>query len=387
MTFLHTGDLHLGKRQNEIDRAPDQREILDAITEICRQRKPDALLICGDVYDAALPPKEAVTMLDDFLCGVSETGTKTLIISGNHDSAERLRFGSRLMDGAGVYIAGETDSLPIRTVTLEDSFGPVRFVMLPFLRRADIRKMLKDFPGGIPDDPAQEFAALLDTLPDYEGRQVILSHQYYLPVSGEVTRCDSESPVVGGLDWLPVSLLSRFDYAALGHIHTPQPVGTANVRYSGSPLKYSASEALTGKSVPLVTLDGDGVSDIELIPLVPKRDVRLISGDFESLIAAAAASDPSEREHYYYVALRGEYPDDAMTRMRYYYPNIMQMSLPLPETADYDMAEPAGDGGKESVSELFRGFYLRQNGREPDDEEITVIDEALEAVGGSGAEL
>ena len=379
MTFLHIGDLHLGKRQNGFDRIPDQRDILEKITGICRERRPDALLICGDVYDAALPPRDAVTLLDDFICGVSMLGVKVLMISGNHDSAERLRFGGRLMSRAGVYIAGETDRLPIAFETLGDGYGDVRFVMLPFLRAADIRNMLGD---GAPDDPAEAFKALFDTLPPFSSRQVLLSHQFYLPSSGDIFRCDSESPTVGGLDALPVSALDGFCYAALGHIHTPQAVGRDSVRYCGSPLKYSASEAFAEKTVPFVTLGEDGEASVELIPLKPERDVRVISGSFDSLIGAAASTDPGEREHYYYVTLKGgDEPPDAMARLRYWYPNIMQLSVEAagsPSVFD-DADGDSYDGG--STAELFSEFFGMQNGRAPDDSELRLIDEALMSSG------
>ena len=374
MTFLHIGDLHLGKKQNGFDLLPDQRLILDDITEICRERRADALLICGDVYDAALPPKEAVTLLDDFICGIAALGTAVLMISGNHDGAERLRFGGRLMSRAGVYIAGETDSLPVASVTLCGA----RFVMLPFLRLADIKKMLG---SDAPASPGEAFSAIFGTLPPFSGRQVLLSHQFYLPPSGDILRCGSESPTVGGLEAIPSDVLGMFDYAALGHIHTPQEVGRRTVRYCGSPLKYSASEALSGKSVPFVTLSGDGAAEVELIPLTPKRDVRVISGGFEQLMSAAAEASEEDRDHYYYVTLTGgDEPPDAMTRLRYYYPNIMQLTAAAKGTADADMPDVTDDiDDGQSVSGMFGEFFRRQNGREPDGREKELAEEAEKA--------
>ena len=379
MTFLHLSDLHLGRRQNGFDRLPDQREILGDILEICRERRPDAVLISGDVYDAAVPPREAVTLFDDFICSAADTGANLLIIAGNHDGAERLSFGGRLMSRAGVYIAGGTGDMPAETVVLSDEYGPVRFVMLPFLRLADLRKALGE---GAPDDPAEAFAALLDSLDPFDGRQVILSHQFYLPSSGELRRCDSEAPSVGGLEALPASLLGRFRYAALGHIHTPQPVGGAEIRYCGSPLKYSSSEAAHEKSVPLITMDGSGDIKTELLPLVPKRDVRVIRGGFDALISAAAAADAAEREHYYYVTLTGgDEPDDAMTRLRYYYPNIMRLNVEKESENFSGDAEFDEDTETGSVSSLFAEFFERQNGRAPDEEEMRVIGDIAAEIG------
>lgn len=383
MKLLAVSDLHLGRRQHEFDLIEDQKHILKGILDICIEKKPDVLLIAGDVYDSALPPRDAVSLLDDFLFELARLPLKVLMISGNHDSRERLNYGGRLFEGSGIHIASEAE-FPVKTVTLNDAHGPVRFTLLPYLRPADIRR----FSEGDETVP-ETLTKILDSAGEFTGRQVILSHQFWLPLSGDIVRCDSETPTVGGLEGLPVSLLNRYCYAALGHIHTPQSVGRSGVRYSGSILKYSASEVHSEKSLPFVSIGADGLEDIELIPLKPLHQVRRIRGPLDELCAAAEKEGISN--DYIYAVVTDPIPDpNARRRLLFYYPNLMEMKIELP---DYERTEFLGETltRKKTISEWFDEFYLMQNGISLEegfgDPGPDVINKAVESAGGEEALL
>ena len=383
MKLLAVSDLHLGRRQHEFDLIEDQKHALKSIIKICLEKKPDVLLIAGDVYDSALPPRDAVSLLDDFLFELAGLPLSVLMISGNHDSRERLNYGGRIFEGSGIHIAAEAE-LPVKTVTLSDEYGPVRFTLLPYLRPADIRRFAEDG-----ETVSDTLTKILNSAGEFSGREVILSHQFWLPLSGELVRCDSEPPTVGGLDGLPVSLLDRYCYAALGHIHTPQSVGRSGVRYSGSILKYSASEVHSEKSLPLVSLGKSGLEDIEFIPLEPLRQVRRIKGPLAELCAAAETEGVSE--DYIYAVVTDPIPDpDARRRLLFYYPNLMEMKIDLPDNERTEFSSEAVTR-KRTISEWFYEFYLMQNGISPEDgfgeSGAEVINKAVEAAGGEEALL
>jgi|LSQX01.1.fsa_nt_gb exonuclease SbcD len=383
MKLLAVSDLHLGRRQHEFDLIEDQKHALKTIIKICLQKKPDVLLIAGDVYDSALPPRDAVSLLDDFLFELASLPLKVLMISGNHDSRERLNYGGRLFEDSGIYIAAEVE-FPVKTVTLSDEYGSVRFTLLPYLRPADIRRFSEDSET-VPDT----LMKILNSAGEFSGREVILSHQFWLPLSGDIVRCDSETPTVGGLGGLPVSLLERYCYAALGHIHTPQSVGRSGVRYSGSILKYSASEVHSEKSLPFVTLGKNGLEDVELIRIEPLRQVRRIKGPLDELCAAAEREGVSE--DYIYSVITDPMPDpNARQRLLRFYPNLMEMKIELPDNERTEFSSEAVTR-KRAISEWFDEFYLKQNGISLEDSfggsGAEVINKAVEAAGGEEALL
>ena len=277
MKFIHLSDLHLGKRVNDFSMIEDQRYILECILGIIEEEKPQAVLIAGDVYDKPVPPAEAVRLFDDFISSLSETDAEVFIISGNHDSAERLSFGSQIMDRQGIHFAGGYDG-NTRCFSLDDEYGRVNFYMLPFIKPVHVRQAFID------DEKASGITTFSDAIGyaidkmavDAEERNVLIAHQF---CTGAF-RSESEEISVGGLDNVDTYVFKPFDYTALGHLHGPQPAGTDRIRYCGSPLKYSFSEADQIKSVTVVELGKkeNGVCNFRLKTpeLVPAKDMKKI---------------------------------------------------------------------------------------------------------------
>ena len=247
MKLMHLSDLHLGKRVNEFSLLEDQQYILNEILQMADRERPDGVIIAGDVYDKAVPPAEAVSLLDRFLVELARRSLQVFVISGNHDSPERMAFGGRLMEGSGLHMApvyrGQVDPIP-----LEDAYGPVNLYLLPFVKPAQVRRFFPDREIATYTQALEAAISAMDL--DPRVRNVLVTHQF---VTG-AERCDSEELSVGGSDNVDVSVFAPFDYVALGHIHGPQCVGRETVRYCGTPLKYSFSEARHRKSVTLVEL-------------------------------------------------------------------------------------------------------------------------------------
>ncbi len=375
MKFIHLADLHLGKRVCEVSMLDDQIYILEQILGLVRQHRADAVLIAGDVYDRPAPPPEAVAVLDDFLTKLQALGTPCLLIPGNHDSGERLAFGAQLLDRAGVYLAPVFDG-HVRTVELQDPYGPVQFTLLPFLRPAQVRRY---FPEIAPGDYEGAVRAVLSTVPAEPGmRRVLLAHQFVTALGVPPERCESELASVGTLDNVDVSAFDGFDYVALGHIHGPQRIGRDTVRYAGSPLKFSFSEARHRKSVPLVTLGPKGQVEWELLPLTPKRDLREIRGSIASLL------DPANRTHtgdYLHITLTDDAVMDAMNRVRAAYPNTLRLDFDNALTALAQAPVPVRQPALRAPLTLFAAFYEQQNGQPMDADMKALAREMLEDVG------
>ena len=375
MKFIHLADLHLGKRVCEVSMLDDQIYILEQILGLVRQHRADAVLIAGDVYDRPAPPPEAVAVLDDFLTKLQALGTPCLLIPGNHDSGERLAFGAQLLDRAGVYLAPVFDG-HVRTVELQDPYGPVQFTLLPFLRPAQVRRY---FPEIAPGDYEGAVRAVLSTVPAEPGmRRVLLAHQFVTALGVPPERCESELASVGTLDNVDVSAFDGFDYVALGHIHGPQRIGRDTVRYAGSPLKFSFSEARHRKSVPLVTLGPKGQVEWELLPLTPKRDLREIRGSIASLL------DPANRTHtgdYLHITLTDDAVMDAMNRVRAAYPNTLRLDFDNALTALAQAPVPVRQPALRAPLTLFAAFYEQQNGQPMDADMQALAREMLEDVG------
>ena len=270
MKFMHLSDLHLGKRVHEYSMIEDQEYILNQIVQIAADEKVDAVFIAGDIYDKTFPPVEAVTLLDQFLWALAEKEISVWIISGNHDSAERLSFGSRLMEKNEIHIAPVYNG-ELHTVTMEDEYGPIDISLLPFIKPAQVKRFF-------PEEEIHTYTDALQTALQGDAprnrRRILITHQF---VTG-ASRCESEEPVVGGLDNVDASVFNGFDYVALGHIHSPQNVGRETLRYCGTPLKYSFSEVHQEKSVTIVTMKEKGCISLKTIPLRPLRDLKEIKG-------------------------------------------------------------------------------------------------------------
>ena len=371
MKLMQLADLHLGKRVNGFSMLEDQKYILDQICALCRQHKPDAVLIAGDVYDRTIPSEEAVELLDDFLVGLSKLGAAVLVISGNHDSAERVAFGARLLGSSGIYLSPVYDGA-IAPVRLEDEFGAVNFWLIPFLKPAHVRRYAEGRDIATYTDA---MAAVVDGLAlNPEGRNVALAHQF---VIGGVCS-DSEEHSVGGIDQVDGSVFDDFDYVALGHLHGPQKIGREVVRYAGSPLKYSFSECAQRKSVTLVTLGKKGDTAVELIPLRPRRDLVQLRGTFEELTASGQG-----REDYCEVTLLDEEDvPNAIGRLRAYYPNLMVLRYDNARTRTAGEVLQGEAPEQKSPLELFEELYEKQNGRgfSPEQREFltTLVEEVWE---------
>ena len=308
MRFFHISDLHIGKQLYSYSLLPDQRAVLKEITERAKEYRPDAILIAGDVFDRSIPSGEAYTVLDEFLTGLSEITPQipVLLIAGNHDSAERLDYASGFLEKHQIHIAvsaPERADEYLKKITLTDDFGPVHFYLLPFLKPAYVRRL---FPGEEINDYETALRRILERENlDFSERNVLLSHQFYKngSIGPETSDSEQASSNIGGLDSVDVSLVEPFNYVALGHIHSSQKVGREEVRYAGSPLKYSLSEVNHIKSVPLVTLGEKGKVSVELIPLSPMRDLRHIKGSIRELLDKKHVQSP---EDFIYATLTDE---------------------------------------------------------------------------------
>ncbi len=355
MRFVHLSDLHIGKRVNEFSMLEDQRYIFAQIIEIIRNNDIDAVLIAGDVYDRSVPGEEAVRLFEEFIIGLTNLGKKIFVISGNHDSAQRLSFAHELISKSGVYISPAYDgsSLP---VTLTDEYGEVNIYMLPFIKPSSVKSCFADAQIESFDD-AVRFAINRMNV-DESKRNIILAHQF---VTGSQTS-DSEERSIGGLDNVDADAFDAFDYVALGHIHKPQRLLRDTLRYSGTPLKYSFSEENNKNSVVVVDFKEKGSIDINLIPLKPIRDMRTVKGKYEE-ITLKSSYDGSNRDDYIRVVLTDEDDVmDAMARLRAVYPNIMKLEYDNKRSSagrDFSLGERVED---KTEIELFTELYEQQNG-------------------------
>lgn len=354
MKLIHLSDLHLGKRVGEVSMLEDQAYILDRVLDIVDGAGPDALLIAGDVYDKSVPSAEAVTLFDDFLCRLARRKLPVLVISGNHDSPERLAFGSRLMEGAGVHLSPVYDG-NVKPITLTDEHGPVDFWLLPFLKPAHLRRF---YPEETVDSYTDAVGAAIAHMNiDPSRRNVLLCHQF---VTGAAT-CESEELIVGGTDNVDAAVFDGFDYVALGHLHGPQNVGSSRIRYCGTPLKYSFSEASQYKSVTVAELGEKGDLTLHTVPLTPRHDMRVIQGTFAQLTAENSDA-AGEREDYLHIILTDEEDvPEALGRLRLVYPNILKLSYDNTRTRTSQSVDRAQRVAQKSPLELFEELYETQN--------------------------
>ncbi len=370
MKFLHTADLHIGKVINDVSMLEDQRHMLRQILETACDRKADALILAGDIYDRAIPPAEAVVMLGDFLQDAVDAGIQVLIISGNHDSPERIGFAGGILEKQGVSIAGAYQG-ELKQVRLKDEYGEVTFILMPFVKPAQVgaktsseavAKMLEPLRNGKADTKNQ--------------RNVLITHYFVTNQGQEPELSDGETTIhVGGLDNVEVSLLEGFDYVALGHIHKPQQIGDRPVYYAGASLGYSFSEAGQTKYVNLVELGEKGQVSVEKIPLAPLHELRKVRGKIAELmkpeiVAAADCMDYIQAE-----LTDEEELIDPIGTLRTVYPNIMQIILAKNEKKAGGEYAVRLEERKKSIPELFHGFYTMIRGEEPDERRMALIEE------------
>ena len=379
MKLIHLSDLHLGKRYNEYSLLEDQKYILEAILNIIDDEQPDAVLIAGDVYDKAVPSAEAVELFDDFLVRLAARRyhgrqLQTFVISGNHDSPERLAFGGRLMDASGVHLA-PVYSGHVAPVTLTDAYGPVNIYMLPFVKPVHVRRFFPDAAIGSYTDAIA--VAVREMSIDTAARNVLIAHQF---VTG-AERSESEELSVGGLDNVDAAAFEGFDYVALGHIHGPQNIGSPRIRYCGTPLKYSFSEAQHEKSVTVAELGAKGDLAVRTLPLKPKRDLVELSGCYEDVMHKSFYEGTNWQEDYVRITLTDEEEiPEAMGRLRAVYHNLMKMGYDNTRTRRNVQIEAVADVEKKTPLELFAELYEKQNGRAPDEEQQKLLRELIETI-------
>lgn len=383
MKLFHISDLHIGKQLNLYDMSDAQRDVLAQITAAAERERPDAIIIAGDIYDRSAPSGEAFALFDAFLnsLGNLKPMIPVLIISGNHDSSLRLNFASSFLAKHQIYISSappQTQEEQLKKIVLQDEYGPVNFYMLPFVKPADAKNLFgADVQIRTYDDA---FAAVLAREEiDFAQRNVLIAHQFFVSGSAEPERRESELRYisVGGIDSVDVSHIRQFDYAALGHIHSAQQIGTPHIRYCGTPLKYSVSEAADKKAVTIVTLAEKGAKpQIGFLPLVMKPDVKKLCGTFDEITAMAEEN----RDDFVSITLTDEKPlFRPGERLREYYGNIIDIHIENTRTAALlknDAAEPEN----EEPLALFSDFYREMNGQPISDEELAVMTDVLEKV-------
>ncbi|HAT90573.1 MAG TPA: exonuclease sbcCD subunit D [Roseburia sp.] len=409
MKFLHISDLHIGKRVNEFSMIEDQKYILRQIKEIALEKQVDAVMIAGDIYDKPVPSAEAVQLFDQFLTELADCGKKVFAVSGNHDSAERIAFGAQLMSSREVYVSPVYDGT-VKCVTCQDAYGELCIWLLPFIRPAAVRHawrnmaeeagmenvirnmqtdsetMMEDV-GGTKQDLAQEddvetvetyqdaLQYVVTHMPvDASKRNILVAHQF---VTG-ASRCESEEISVGGLDQIEAGVFDVFDYVALGHIHSPQHIGRETLRYCGTPLKYSFSEAEQQKSVVVMEIKEKGDVLIEKVPLKPLRNLRKIRGTYMELMSKDFYEGTDTGDYLQITLTDEEDVPDGMAKLRTVYPNLMQLVYDNSRTRQSRQVEVTERVEQKSEMELFEEFYEIQNNQPMSEDQQNFVKNLLE---------
>ena len=363
MKFVHLSDLHLGKRVNGYSMIEDQKYILLKILNVIDEQKAEAVVIAGDVCDKPIPPTEAVQLFDDFLFRLVERNLQILVISGNHDSPERIAFGSRFMDKSGVHMSqvynGKND-----LVELNDKYGKVNFYMLPFVKPSNVRRFFEDEEINTYTDAVRVAVSHMNV--NKKARNVIITHQF---VTG-AQRSESETIAVGGTDNVDSYVFDDFDYVALGHIHGPQNVGKNTVRYCGTPLKYSFSEISHKKSVTVVEMKEKGNVKVSTVELTPKLDMREIKGTYEELTFKKNYENTNTEDYLHIILTDEEDVADAVAKLRCVYPNLMKLDYDNTRTRNSLALTQAEETEKKSDTELLSEFFEKQNGKPLSDEQL-----------------
>lgn len=383
MRFLHVSDLHIGKRVHEFSMIAEQKYILRQLVDISKEREVEALLIAGDIYDKTVPTVEAVDLFDDFITELVALGIKIFAISGNHDSPERIDYGGRIMKRQGVYIAGSYKG-EIPKISLSDEHGALNIYLMPYLRPALVNKAL-DVQTKSFDEAVR--VAISHAEVDESERNIILAHQFVTADEASPERSESETKSLGGTDNVDVSAFDAFDYVALGHIHRPQRIGRDTARYSGSPLKYSFSEAKYNKSVVLLDMNEKSAPTFELIPLVPRRDLVEIRCSLDDLKAGKFAHIPADT--YMHITLTDEDAIvDAIGKVRSYFENVMLLDFDNTRSRSTHQTNglTSDDLKEKTPLELFSVFYEEQNGVEMGEKKERLFSNTVEGMGSARTE-
>ena len=373
MKIVHLSDLHLGKRVNEFSMLEDQAYILAEILRIIDRVQPQEVIVAGDVYDKPVPPAEAVELFDDFLWRLAQRQVQVFIISGNHDSPERIAFASRLIDSSGIHLSPVYNG-KVAPVSLQDQYGPVNFYMLPFIKPAHVRRFFEDAEINSYTDALRVAIDAMEM--NHDQRNVLISHQF---VTG-ASRSESEDISVGGADNVDAAVFDGIDYVALGHIHGPQNIGYDRIRYCGTPLKYSFSEANHTKSVTVVTLAEKGKLTTETIPLTPKHDMRELRGFYMDLTARQAYEGTATDDYLHITLTDEEDIPDVMNKLRVIYPNLMKLEYDNKRTRSGREITGADAPESKSPLELVAEFYELQNGQPMSEEQARYSKEIIEKI-------
>lgn len=381
MKLMHLADLHIGKRVNEFNMLEDQKIILSQILDIVDNQKVDAIIIAGDVYDKSVPTGEAVEVLDEFLTQLMQREKRIYMISGNHDSQERLNFGSRIMYNNGIHIEG-TFNGQLKKYKVTDEYGELNICMLPFIKPAMVAPFFKD-EEIVSYEKAVECVIKNSNISGLD-RNVLISHQFV--VAGEIKpeRCESENISVGGVDDVNYTIFDNFDYVALGHLHAPQHIGRDTVRYSGSPLKYSFSECRHQKSVTIVEIHEKGNVKYTKVPLIPIRDMRQIKGKLFELTRPEVYTQGNCQDYIHVTLTDEEEVIDAIGKLKLIYPNIMKLDFENKRSKLNENSKTAasGDVSLKRPIELFLEFYKNQNNIDMTSAEEAIVQQIFDQVGG-----
>lgn len=356
MKFLHTSDLHIGIKLYDYSLYEDQKHILKQIVDIAERENVDVILLSGDIYDKSVASEEAVSLLDEFISDIYSRDIKVCAISGNHDSADRISFGDRIMDSAGIHFSHTYDGT-IKKVVINDEYGDVNIYLFPFIKPTNVRTRYPE--NEINNYTEAVTVALRNTDIDFSQRNILLCHQY---VTGS-TKCDSENVTIGGLDNVDAEVFNGFDYVALGHIHSPQIIGgNENIRYSGTPLKYSVSEVRQIKSVIIGEIFEKGNISLNRAELTPLRDMITIKGKLSEILDSEFY-EKINRDCYINIILTDEEENfSAVSEIRKIYPRFLKVSYDNTRTNAYSEVEVFSDSSSKTPLELISELYLTQNG-------------------------
>jgi exonuclease sbcCD, D subunit len=374
MKIMHLSDLHLGKRVNEFSMLEDQIYILNEIINIIDEQKPKVIILAGDIYDKPIPTAEAVEIFDNFLYKLSKRNIYVFIISGNHDSAERIAFGSRLFDKSGIYLSPVYNG-KISPICIDDKYGKVNFYMLPFIKPVHVRRFFPDAEVYTYTDGLS--TVISDMHIDTAQKNILITHQF---VTGS-SRTESEDVSVGGSDNVDADIFKDFDYVALGHIHRSQSCSSEYIRYCGTPLKYSFSESKDIKSITMLDIKEKGNIKLDFIPLTPLRDMVEIKGSYNELMLKSFYENTSLTDDYVHITLTDEEDiPDVITKLRVVYKNIMKLDYDNQRTKKSSEINLINDMDSKSPLELFDTFYELQNGKHLSDTQRVFLKNIIEEI-------
>ncbi len=374
MKIMHLSDLHLGKRVNEFSMLEDQIYILNEIINIIDEQKPKVIILAGDIYNKPIPPAEAVEIFDNFLYKLSKRNLYVFIISGNHDSAERIAFGSRLFDKSGIYLSPVYNG-KISPICIDDKYGKVNFYMLPFIKPVHVRRFFPDAEIYTYTDALS--TVITDMHIDTAQKNILITHQF---VTGS-SRTESEDISVGGSDNVDADIFKDFDYVALGHIHRSQCCDSEYIRYCGTPLKYSFSESKDTKSITVIDIKEKGNIELDFIPLTPLRDMVEIKGSYNELMLKSFYENTSLTDDYVHITLTDEEDiPDVITKLRVVYKNIMKLDYDNQRTKKSSEINLINDMESKSPLELFDTFYELQNGKHLSDTQRVFLKNIIEEI-------